>query len=274
MKTSKIEDLVTNYFITKGELFKIIMDSNTMIIRAKKIAKGVAKQLMMMGIERGNILDVGCGTGRIALELAEIGYDVIGIDISPIYIDIALKRARERGLHNKAVFIICDARDIELCNLNPKIFDVIIFVWSSVIGYYDDDTDVKILTNLRKLVKDSGILFFVDFVNKDYIAIEKNIIGQKSFAYDYGEFIVLENTMFNPITSEILINQRFYRKESLDLIFVDEAMFKMKVYSLSELATIARKSGWCLNKVLKDIEGEPGYTILKPLNIIFTSCKT
>src|SRR5206468_825627 len=31
----------------------------------------------------GRVLDVGCGYGRIALPLAELGYDVTGIDIAP-----------------------------------------------------------------------------------------------------------------------------------------------------------------------------------------------
>ncbi|MEM2628070.1 MAG: class I SAM-dependent methyltransferase, partial [Ignisphaera sp.] len=94
----KSEEMVRSYFIDKGPLFKIIMDSTPMILRARKLAKGIAKQLIFMGVEKGYILDIGCGTGRIALELAEIGYNVVGIDISPIYIDEAVRKAKERKL--------------------------------------------------------------------------------------------------------------------------------------------------------------------------------
>ncbi len=38
------------------------------------------------------VLDAGCGTGALAVELAERGADVVGIDISPRLIDIAQKR--------------------------------------------------------------------------------------------------------------------------------------------------------------------------------------
>ncbi|MEM1920174.1 MAG: methyltransferase domain-containing protein [Ignisphaera sp.] len=273
MKESKMSDIVVNYFIEKGELFRRIMDSRIMTMRAKKIAKGIAKQLMMLGIEKGYVLDVGCGTGRIALELAEIGYNVVGIDISPIYIDIASERAKSRGLNNRVTFILCDARFIDQCNFDSMRFDAVIFVWSSVIGYYDEETDVRILSTIRNMVKDSGVLMFVDFVNKDYLVMELGLIGPRLVVYDYDDVIVLEHTIFNPVVSEILIKQRFYRKEGLNYIFLDEAMFRMRIYSLSELVDIARRSGWCIHKVLKDVEGEPGYTPLKPLNIIFTLCR-
>lgn len=38
------------------------------------------------------ILDAGCGTGALSVELAQRGADVVGVDISPQLIDIAMKR--------------------------------------------------------------------------------------------------------------------------------------------------------------------------------------
>lgn len=267
------EEMVRNYFIDRGPLFKIIMDSTPMILRAKKLAKGIAKQLIFMGVEKGYILDIGCGTGRIALELAEIGYNVVGIDISSIYIDEAVRRAKERKLMDRVEFMLCDARELSKCVGNRK-YDAALFVWSSVIGYYDEDTDVNVLLQVRDIVKDSGALFFVDFVNGGYAAMEFTFLGAKTIAYDYEDYVVLEKTIFNPVTSEILIKQLFYRKEGRNLIYVDELHFKMKVYSLSELVNLAKRGGWCLSRVLKEIGGEPGYDLAKPLNLVFVPCKT
>lgn len=44
------------------------------------------------------VLDAGCGTGTMAIELAERGADVVGVDISPSLIEIAEKRRPTRLL--------------------------------------------------------------------------------------------------------------------------------------------------------------------------------
>lgn len=44
------------------------------------------------------VLEVGCGTGRIAVELAAAGHDVTGIDPSPAMLARARRRAEERGV--------------------------------------------------------------------------------------------------------------------------------------------------------------------------------
>jgi SAM-dependent methyltransferase len=42
------------------------------------------------------VLDAGCGTGRIAARLAELGYDVVGVDVDEVMLDVA--RAEGPGL--------------------------------------------------------------------------------------------------------------------------------------------------------------------------------
>ena len=47
------------------------------------------------------VLDLGCGTGKMTLELASRGYDMIGIDRSGEMLDIARKKDKD----NKILFI-------------------------------------------------------------------------------------------------------------------------------------------------------------------------
>ncbi|MDR3608841.1 MAG: class I SAM-dependent methyltransferase [Oligoflexia bacterium] len=55
-------------------------------------------------------LDLGCGAGRDAVYLAQVGYDVTGIDLAPEAIEIASQRARERGV--KVAWTIGDVLDL------------------------------------------------------------------------------------------------------------------------------------------------------------------
>ena len=47
-----------------------------------------------MRLVRGRVLDLGCGAGRVGLHLQSRGHDVVGIDVSPLAVEIA----RQRGL--------------------------------------------------------------------------------------------------------------------------------------------------------------------------------
>jgi len=60
----------------------------------------------------GPVLDLGCGTGRVALDLAQRGHEVTGIDNEPELIDALRARASERGLPVDGV--VGDARSFDL----------------------------------------------------------------------------------------------------------------------------------------------------------------
>jgi SAM-dependent methyltransferase len=70
---------------------------------------------------RGDVLDVGCGTGENALFLAERDHEVWGVDSVPRAIELAQEKARERDL--SVTFLVQDALDME--NLSQT-FDTII----------------------------------------------------------------------------------------------------------------------------------------------------
>ena len=58
----------------------------------------------------GEIVDLGCGTGENALWLASLGCPVVGIDGSPTAIELARRKASERGV--AATFLVGDALDL------------------------------------------------------------------------------------------------------------------------------------------------------------------
>lgn len=60
------------------------------------------------------VLDLGCGTGRMTVELAERGYDMTGVDLSVEMLDAARARASEHGLDGKILWLCQDMREFEL----------------------------------------------------------------------------------------------------------------------------------------------------------------
>jgi SAM-dependent methyltransferase len=80
---------------------------------AMNAAPGVLAILRRHGIRDGLVVDLGCGSGRWARELNRAGYDVVGIDRSPAFLEMARRIApRSRfvvGSLWKARLPQCDA---------------------------------------------------------------------------------------------------------------------------------------------------------------------
>ena len=68
----------------------------------------------MAGTNADLVLDLGCGTGSMTLELARRGYDMTGVDYSAEMLDRARERAADAGLDGKILWLMQDMREFEL----------------------------------------------------------------------------------------------------------------------------------------------------------------
>ncbi|HKZ93500.1 MAG TPA: class I SAM-dependent methyltransferase [Candidatus Bathyarchaeia archaeon] len=78
------------------------------------------------------IVDVGCGSGRLAVELAKRGAYVTGIDFSQKMIDMAKTMAEEAGVQGNCTFIRDDYAD----HVFKQKFDI-----SIALGFFDYTKD-------------------------------------------------------------------------------------------------------------------------------------
>lgn len=102
-----------------------------------------------------NILDIGCGTGRHAIELARRGYKVTGIDLSKAQLERAREKAKAANL--KVDFIQTDARELEFEGL----FDAVIMICEGAFSLMEtDEMNFKILQNAAKALKKGGKFIF------------------------------------------------------------------------------------------------------------------
>jgi SAM-dependent methyltransferase len=101
------------------------------------------------------ILDIGCGTGRHAIELAKRGYKVTGIDFS----GSMLARARENAARSavKADFIKADARYFKLRSK----YGLVIMICGGAFSLMEtDEMDYMILKNAARSLKNKGKFIF------------------------------------------------------------------------------------------------------------------
>src|SRR5262245_60430946 len=75
--------------------------------------QGFAESALWMGVRTGRVLDVGTGSGRIAIRLAKMnaGLAIEGIDLSRGMLDLAAANAAKAGVNNVS-FRIGDAKQI------------------------------------------------------------------------------------------------------------------------------------------------------------------
>ncbi|MFW6132032.1 MAG: class I SAM-dependent methyltransferase, partial [Candidatus Aminicenantaceae bacterium] len=101
------------------------------------------------------ILDIGCGTGRHAIELAKRGYKVTGIDLSESQLKKAQEKTKQANVDIQ--FLKKDARDFSF-----KIpFDMVIMICEGAFPLMEtDEMNFEILKNAEKALKPDGKLIF------------------------------------------------------------------------------------------------------------------
>jgi len=98
---------------------------------------------------RGRVMDVGCGAGRVALELQQRGVDVVGLDPSPL----AVKAATIRGVNEVW------STSIEDLDSRIETFDSIV-LFGNNFGILETPTRArKVLARLAKRTKPGARIF-------------------------------------------------------------------------------------------------------------------
>lgn len=108
------------------------------------------------------VLDMGCGRGRHSILLAQKGYSVTGVDLSPKAIRKAREKAGQMGIGN-ASFETGDMR-----TWNGGAFNLVCSLFTSF-GYFEVDSENRgVLHNITTNIADNGLLI-MDYLNPQYV---------------------------------------------------------------------------------------------------------
>lgn len=107
----------------------------------------------------GRILDLGCGYGRIAIELAKRGYQVVGLDRSSKLLQMARELAQQENIEIELVE--ADMREIKYRDE----FDGVLS-WDTSFGYFSDQENERVLKLIARALKPGGKLL-LDLHHRD-----------------------------------------------------------------------------------------------------------
>jgi len=108
-----------------------------------------------------NILDLGCGPGLYALQIAQKGHEVIGVDISEHSINYATEQAKA---NNQSIEYI-NKNYLEL-DLPEGKFDLVMMIYTDF-GVLLPEERIQLLKTIEKALKPGGTLIFDVLNDKD-----------------------------------------------------------------------------------------------------------
>ena len=99
------------------------------------------------------VLDAGCGTGRVAIELAHRGYEVVGVDLDPAMLDLAREKAPELAWlqGDLANSVLTDSAG------HQRLFDAVVAA-GNVMIFLERGTEAAVVANLAAHLRPGGVL--------------------------------------------------------------------------------------------------------------------
>jgi SAM-dependent methyltransferase len=111
---------------------------------------GEAGLVASLAPESASVLDAGCGTGRVAIELHRRGRTVVGVDIDEAMLEAARAKAPD------LVWLCGDLADPGL-EFDGRTFDVIVMA-GNVLIFVAPGTEGRVLQNAARWLRPGGLL--------------------------------------------------------------------------------------------------------------------
>lgn len=161
------------------------------------------------------IIEIGAGTGRYSLALAEKGYDVTAVELVPHNIEIMKKKVKSH--HNIKIY---EGNACDLSSFESETYDIVLLLGPMYHLFTDEDKH-KALSEAIRLAKKNGVVF-VSYCNND-TSIYKLFYKKKILDYlDKG----LIKDDYHTVSSSNEIFE-LYRKDDIDNL--------MKKYDVTRL---------------------------------------
>jgi SAM-dependent methyltransferase len=141
---------------------------------------------------RGPVLELGCGSGRLTLQIAQTGIDIVGLDLSASMLEAARAKALALSLH--VPFVQSDMRHFDL----PGKFSTILIPGNSLLHLLTTEELKQCLACVRRHLAPAGRLVFD--ISKWDTAVFARDPGQRYPSFEHGEITIEESTSYDAAT--------------------------------------------------------------------------
>lgn len=140
----------------------------------------------------GPILDVGCGTGRVMLHLAQEGYACVGVDTSPQMLARAKRKADSLlGPTDQVKFVHGDIAE----HRATTPYQMILLPYHTFMHFQEQAEQLRVLKQLAANLAEGGVIVF-DLPN-----------AGEAFSTQDDNAIALERTFIDPDTGHLIMQQ-------------------------------------------------------------------
>jgi len=186
------------------------------------------------------VLDIGCGHGRHALELARRGFQVKGIDRMEGFVALARREAARQGL--EVSFEVGDAREIE----DVEAFERALCLFD-VFGLHTDEENLDVLRRIARALRPGGRAC-IDVRNRDWMvrALLPVTVMQK------GPDVMVDRHIIDPVSGR-LVDYRLMVRDGR----TKEARFSVRLYHFTEMRALLESVGLVVTEAFGTWDGDP-----------------
>jgi SAM-dependent methyltransferase len=190
--------------------------------------------------DKGRVLDVPCGTGRLTLELASRGYRTTGVDIAEPYVRDAAAQAKQQNI--PAEFQHRDMRELPWAGE----FDAA-FCLGNSFGYMDDQSNAAFLKTVARCLK-PGARFALD---TGFVAECLLPAFQERRWYKIGDIYTMSQAKYDFARSRIETEYTFIRGNQVVV-----KPTSSRIYTYRELCEVMTKAGFTELQPSGGLQGE------------------
>lgn len=197
-------------------------------------AQRIDKIIRSLGLKRGSLVDLGCGTASLSLELAKLGYSITGIDISCEMLSAAAQKVRKSGRNVRLI-----NQDISMLELDKK-YDVFICSLDGINHLPGLDEVTKTFTRVRKYLSRRGVFIF----DVNTIYKHRHILADNCFIFDSDKAYLGWQNDYNRSDNSVDITLDFFIPQGNGGYSRHTEQFREMAYSAKTIFETLDKCGF------------------------------